>query len=236
MPIFVMGQDWTTKDIKTFNQNWGVNVNAGLTSYYGDLSIYDNDFVAKLQHESRLGMSAILTKKLDPTFSFSAQVMFGQLKGQKNNLEMRSAIFEYNLHMRLNFVEMFSPNRYRKVGITGFAGIGNFVFATSLYEYYEGGVNVTNFNARVPEFIYFFGGGVNYMLSNDIDITLELSIKQFENDKVDGVVANSGYDYYSYFSMGFTYKINSIFPGQSKRKARLTQLQERQKPHYRPNM
>ncbi|MEZ5146829.1 MAG: hypothetical protein R2759_07045 [Bacteroidales bacterium] len=51
LPIFVMGQDWTTKDIKTFNQNWGVNVNAGLTSYYGDLSIYDNDFVAKLQHE-----------------------------------------------------------------------------------------------------------------------------------------------------------------------------------------
>ena len=90
LPICVYSQDWTANDIKSFNQNWGVNVNAGLTSFYGDLSIYDNDFVAKLQHESKIGMSAILTKRLDPAFGFSTQVLFGQLKGQKKNLEMKS--------------------------------------------------------------------------------------------------------------------------------------------------
>lgn len=233
LPICLYGQDWTTKDIKTFNQNWGINVNAGLTSYYGDLSIYDNDFVGKLQHESRLGMSVILIKRLDPAFSFSGQVLVGQLKGQKNNLEMRSAIFEYNLHMRLNFVEMISPKRNHKVGVTGFAGIGNFLFATTLKEYYEGGVKESSLNARVPEFIYFFGGGINCMVSNNIDLTMELSIKRFENDKVDGIVANKGYDYYSYLAIGFTYKINSLFPGQSKRQARLSHLQQNQKLQYR---
>jgi hypothetical protein len=233
LPLLLHCQDWMTRDIKTFDHNWGININAGLTSYYGDLSVYDNDFVAKLQHESRLGMSAILTKRLDPSFSFSAQVLFGQLKGQKNNLEMKSAIFEYNMHMRLNLVEMFLPRRNHNVGVTGFAGIGNFLFATTLYEYYEGGVSLSTFNARVPEFIYFFGGGVNYRLSNEIDLTLELSIKRFENDKVDGIVANSGYDYYSYFAIGFTYKMDMIIPGQSKRKARLSQLHQKYKTRYR---
>ncbi|MCB2218856.1 MAG: hypothetical protein KQI35_00570 [Bacteroidetes bacterium] len=237
LPLLLHSQDWSGNEIRTFDKNWTLNINAGLTSFYGDLSIYDNDFVAKLQHESNYGLGAIMTKHLSPTFGFSGQILLGELKGQKNNFQMKSNIIEYNLHARINFVELFSGNRYLKLGITGYAGIGNFLFMTKLSEYYEGGVKETKVNARVPEFIYFFGGGISYQLSDKMDLTMELTIKQCENDKVDGIVANNEYDYYSYFSIGFSYKINNLFQSYTNQKPdRLVQIQEKQKPIYRPNL
>ncbi len=234
LPVLLYSQEWSGDEIKTFNKNWGLNINAGMTSFYGDLSIYDNDFVGKLQNESNFGMGGIITKNLSPTFGLSGGILFGRLQGQKNNIEMRSTIFEYNLHARVNFVELFTGNKNLKIGITGYAGIGNFLFSTKITEYYEGGTKVDHSNARVPEFVYFFGGGFNYALNEKVDMTLELSIRQCENDKVDGIVANNEYDYYSYLSIGFTYKINNIFKTYNGKKERMVQLQQKQKPIYRP--
>lgn len=229
-------QDWSGEHQKKLNKNWAFEINAGVTSYYGDLSSYENDFIGKLQHESGKAFGVILSKEFSPVFSISGQLLSGKLKGSKGDLYMKSDLFEYNLHARVNLVELFSRFPNRRLGIIGFAGIGNFLFWTLQLKYYEGGFTELKHHSRVPEFLYFFGGGLSYKITPKISINTEISIKKCENDKLDIYVARSQYDYYSYLKAGLCFKINNIFRPRFKTRDGYVQNDFRPTPIYRKNL
>jgi hypothetical protein len=236
VPSLLIGQPFTQRRSESFRNNWSININGGMTSYFGDLSLYDNNFSGKLRHESLPGGGIIAGKSIGHGAGLSGQLLYGRLKGRKTNRQMQSELVEYNVHLRINLVELFTGKSNQKFGVTGFAGIGHFMFKTSLVEVSEGGTKENIFRSRVPEFVTFMGGGFSCSINSKIDITSELSVRKFQNDKIDGVVEGHKYDYYSYMGFGITHKINTFRPRNEHHRDRETQSSLNNAPVYRPNL
>jgi hypothetical protein len=207
-PDDTLSQGWGGKRKPGIWEMWSINLNAGLTSFFGDLSIYDSDIMGKLTEESGPALSGILTKSFSEKFGISGQLLYGSLKGENNNgnINFESNFIEYNLHGRINFIKLFSPNSYAKIGIEGYAGVGQFVFKTTKYDYSKESPQIDVENTMTPEFVYFFGMGLSYKITDKIGATADLSMRQANNDKLDDFrTIEENFDYYSYINFGVTY-------------------------------
>ena len=78
IPEITEAQKWGGARKPGFWDNWAVNVNAGLTSFYGDLSIYDSEIMQKLKNESGPAMGLIVTKSFNDKFGVSGQFLMRQ--------------------------------------------------------------------------------------------------------------------------------------------------------------
>lgn len=214
-------QDWRIGPKVALKNQWDINVNAGLASFYGDISSYDNNYIGKLKYESGFATSIIVTKRFSDVFGISGQVLTGKTIGRKNNITIQTRILEYNMHLRIDLVQLFTNNSKSRLKIDAYCGIGNFIFESVREEFVEGEQMITEHSARVPEFLFILGSGLSYDLSQKISINSEISIKQCQNDKVDILVAGVDYDYYSYLSFGITYHIRSLKRGHLRNKARI---------------
>lgn len=222
IPLPGISQEWGGTNPVTFWDHWSINANAGVTSFYGDLSYYDGDFAGKLSNESGAAFGMLITKHFNNKFGVSGQLLFGNLKGaDKNNISFTADMIEYNLQARLDFIRLILPKRNPKFGLEGFVGIGHMWFNTVQYEYDEGTPKTKSHDSSVPEFVYFFGGSLHYHFVERFAITTSLSIRQVQNDKLDNLVKNDNNDYYSYLSVGITYYIESFLSRPLKNKARL---------------
>ncbi|MCB0805686.1 MAG: hypothetical protein KDC05_07785 [Bacteroidales bacterium] len=232
----VSGQHWDRHYDKAITQNWWVNFSAGATSYYGDLSVHDDMFFGKLNHESGPAYSLMIGKEMGRFVSFAGQIISGNMVCRKENTSISTNIFEYNLQARVNFIELASIQRvYRRLGLVGFAGVGNFMFDTEMKEYTDMIETISTHKSRVPEFIYFFGGALSFDISRRFTVSSELSIRQCQNDKLDIILKNGDYDYYSYLNIGITYRIHNISKKSNKPGEKLVGW-GRSKPIYRPHV
>ena len=87
-----------------------------------------------------------------------------------------------------------------------------------------------NNDSRVPEFVYFFGGGFYYNLSDNFGVTADLSIRRCQNDKLDVEDKNGDFDYYSYLGVGIIYYLQGFKKAPVKNKARIAHNNKRLKP------
>jgi hypothetical protein len=204
-------QGWGGRRKPGLWENWSLNLNAGLTSFFGDLSKFDTEIVEKLTKESGPAFSGILTKHINPKFGLSGQLLYGTLKGENNSgVSFEASIIEYNAHVRANLINLMSPDNISKFGIEAYAGIGQFLFKTTQYDLRNSENNVKVKNTGTPEFMYFFGAGISYKASEKIQITVDVSMRQAQNDYIDDFVKNDNFDYYSYLNLGLTYHIDSF--------------------------
>lgn len=214
---------WTGNKKPTFLQNWTFNASTGFTSFFGDLSYYDNDVFGKLKYESKQSYSGMVIKHFGAAFGLGAQVMFGGFCNESSNsMSFKTRIFEYNLQFRINAIRLLKGYD-TKFGIIGFLGMGQFISKTEMILDAEGVREGFKRQTGVPEFVYFFGGGVTYRVSPRISIMSELSIRQAQNDMLDNYLASNNYDYYSHLSIGICYHIKNLFMF-SKEKYYLTKL------------
>ena len=231
LPLFSYSQQWKKDRAQIERWNvWAIDANAGFISFYGDLSSYDGHYLKKLHYESGPGMGIMVTKHFDDIFAISGQIITGKLKGSSGNTSFKSEIFEYNLHLRLNLYNLFVPYNNSKFGLQFFGGLGNFIFSTTQAITTEGKVEYINNESRVPEFVYSIGAGLFIQPVSNFAVTTELSIRRCNNDKLDGLVKNSNYDYYSYLSIGITYYIDRFKQVPMRNKARIAHSDKRLKP------
>lgn len=222
LPFFGSTQEWGGEKPNGFWDHWSVNANAGLTSYFGDLSYHDTDITGKLSNESGSAGGFLITKHISKMFGLSGQLLFGNLKGGDNkSTSFETKIVEYNLQIKLDFIRLFMPERNPKFGIEGFAGIGQMWFKSTQYKYNVDNPTSQTHNSRVPELVYFVGAGMHYHFVEGFAITSSISLRQLQNDKLDNLVKNSNNDYYSYISIGLTYYFDSFRSRPIKNKARL---------------
>lgn len=194
-------------------EDWSINVNAGLTSFFGDLSKFDTEIMEKLTQESGPAFSGILTKHLGQSrkFGIAGQLLYGGLKGENNsNVSFEATIIEYNIQGRVNFINLFSPDNRSKLGIELYGGLGQFIFKTTKYDARNSEVDINQKDTGTPEFTYFFGTGLSYKVIDKVGITLDVAMRQAQNDYLDDFVKNDNYDYYTYLSLGATYYIDSF--------------------------
>lgn len=196
--------------------SWSVNINGGLTSYFGDLSLKDLNVGAKLEKESGPAMSIILTRNIyRNAIGISGQVLAGKFEGRKDDISFTANLVEYNLQARIDFVRLFMSRKYNAFGVVGYAGGGQFLFSTKKVENNEGALKTSKQDTEVPEFVIFFGGGIYYKLNANFGITADLSLHQCQNDHLDDYVKNDNYDYFSYLSVGVSYYINTVRKGKT---------------------
>lgn len=217
----VHAQLWTGEQNPYYWKMWSINIHGGVSSYYGDLSVYDKDYYEKINFESGPSAGMLVTKYFNRAFSASGQVLFGNLQGTKNEISFHADIFEYNLQIRMDVINLVNPAFNNKFGLVAFAGLGQFLFYSTKIKSIEGVISEEKHSTRVPEFVYFAGGEFYYNFNNKFGITVDLSIHQCQNDKLDIVVKNLDYDYYSVFSAGITYYLTDFMKIPPRNKARI---------------
>jgi hypothetical protein len=200
-------QTWGGVGNVRFGDLWSVNINGGVTSYFGDISIYDTDISLKLSKESGPAFGFLVSKSVSNTFSFSGQFLIGSFKARNQNLSFETQFIEYNAKVNIDFVNMFAPKKPHNYGITGYIGVGNYLFNSTRKDYFEAKVKTTTTKARVPEFVFILGSGVFYKFVDDFSVTFDLGLRQSQNDKLDSYNHGTDFDYYSYMSIGLTYNI-----------------------------
>jgi hypothetical protein len=209
LPETASSQRWGGRWKPGFWDKWSVNVNGGLTSFFGDLSLYDTDIADKLSKESGPAFGVLLSKNINDKFAISGQVLYGTLKGQNSTTVFNANILELNIQARVNFINLFSPDNLSNFDVYGYLGLGQFTFKSEQYKV-EDPSDISIEDTGTPEFVYFFGFGLEYKFTEKIGMTMDMGMRQAQNDKLDDLVKNKNYDYYSYLSIGFTYYIESF--------------------------
>jgi len=210
-----------------------INVSTGVTSFYGDISDYDNDIIKKYTLESGGAHSIKIKKGLVSNLSFSTQVLLGNLKGIKvnkrtgNKYEFSTKLLEYNFAINYNISKAFS-GRSSNFDFYIYAGMGQFFFHSAFSSYIkveeEYKLSETReentFKNKTPEFVYFFGAFAEYKVTDNIGLILELGLRQAHNDKLDaryypGPNDNKPltWDYYTNTSVGITYHFDKTRKG-----------------------
>jgi len=196
-----------------FIDGWSVNFNMGLTSFFGDLSVYDYDIIKKFSDESKIGTGIILSKKISNTFTMSGQILYGGLKGTKesSNIYFIGNVLEGSFVGLVNLSQIISPkNPHRKFNVYGTLGIGLVMIKSKLYDLKtdtlikEFGYETNTIETLIP-----LGGRVSYSLNTFFDFTFDISIRRVDTDKLYTQIGNNNKDYYSYFSFGITYNLFS---------------------------
>ncbi len=206
LPLNSQSQDWGGTKPNGFWDHWSINVNAGLTSYFGDLSYYDSDISGKITNESGLAFGALLTKHLNNKLGVTGQLLYGSFSGGNNtNNSFDTRLLEYNLQLRLDFLRLFITSGNPKFGIEGFAGIGQLWFNVAHFEYNEGYPLSNKYVSSSPEFVYFAGLGIHYHVAEKFAVTSSLALRQIQNDRLDNLVKNNDNDFFTYASVGLTY-------------------------------
>jgi hypothetical protein len=223
VPNMLHSQEWGGSNPRSFWDHWSINVNAGISSYYGDLSYYDSDFAGKISNESGAAFGGSLTKYFNDKFGVSGQLIYGNFSGGKssNQTDFKTRFFEYNIQAKIDFIRLFISDRNPKFGIEGFAGVGQLWFNVANYKYNEGISNQEKYISTAPEFVYFGGLGAHYHFSEQFAITADMSIKQLQNDRLDNLIKNNDFDFYTYGSIGVTYYIKGWNSSPMKNKARV---------------
>lgn len=207
----------------SFKDNWSLNLNFGLNSTFADLSIYDDTLIKKVTKESKFAVSMVAHKFFNKKFGISGQFMYGGMQGENNRREEYKKFFEctlieYNFQGRVSLVDLFRPYNENKFSVELYAGIGQFLFKTSYWGLPDstGNINMVIRDTGVPEFVYFFGGTGRYKFTDQLAITLDLALRQAQNDYIDNYndfPEKGTYDYYTHTAIGITYYIDSKSSG-----------------------
>jgi len=191
-----------------WTKNWGVNLNMGATSFFGDVSLYDDDYADKLKKESAVGYGIIFSRRINSLFKLEFQLLKGKLKGKNSKSKFEANVLEYTFNATLNIVNLLLPENNGRFFLYVKTGFGQFRFSSRLaYKDPEKEDRVVN--TGVPEFVFLLGTGAYYSISPSFDFTAEVNGRMTNNDQIDGTKNKKDKDYYSYMSIGITYNINN---------------------------
>lgn len=194
--------------IKTIlTKGWALDANVGRTSFFGEVSLYDEEYDEKLTKEGAWAYGFILSKKLTRVFTIEGQILLGKLKGSNSRSHFEANITEYTANLTANLVNLFIPDNQARFNPYIKLGAGQFQFSTKLVFNDANEADIET-QSKSPESLFLFGGGAYYTLSHSFDIKMEFTGRRMDNDQIDGSSSNSkDSDYYSYTSVGVTYKI-----------------------------
>jgi len=204
--------EWCGPKKRVLFQNWTVNASIGFTSYFGDLSQYDLSPVNKMVFESKPAYGLKLTKYIKNIFGISGQVIYGGFQSDyKPQHTFQTKLLEYSVQAGLDIINLIFPRNTLKYGLEAYVGAGQFIFRTSVFTVNDGLQSPNTFSTGVPEFVYFFGGELYYTINNRFRVTVDLSIRQAQNDNIDKYLKNGDFDYYSLLNVGISYSLGKLF-------------------------
>jgi hypothetical protein len=198
-----------------------INLNGGITSYFGDLSLYDKAPLEKIAYESLPGFGIIANLQLTKTYGISGQFLLGNIHAEKDTVTFQASLMEYNFHGRIDLLNFFRIRHNPDFGLEGYAGLGQFFYTVEKEIRYSDRTENSTRDVSVPEFVYFLGGGLSYRTTKYTTITLDIALRQCQTDLLDDRVSNGDFDYYSYISLGVTIDVGRLINPYLKSRFRL---------------
>ena len=167
----------------------------------------------KLSEESGLGVGIIFAKEISPVISFNTQLLYGRLKGTKesSNCYFRGSILEGSFNGQINISQIIFPEKkFRKINVFGNLGFGLVSIKSKLFNLKTDSlIHTFGFGRKTIESILPFGFKIKYHISELFDLDLNFSNKRVDTDKLDSQSGNNNKDFYSYISVGITYKFQN---------------------------
>ncbi len=155
-----------------------------------------------------------------PALTLQWRFMYAELEGlhENINLKFESEMFQGSMNARVSLNTLFAPlspsNQW--MNIYGFVGAGMLMHRSNLLNYqtgeliryaYEGKDGVGE-NDLHSAFYVPFGLGVNFRLSDRVDIGLESTFNYVASDELDAApVPGSRKDMYNYTGIGLTFRL-----------------------------
>ncbi len=190
------------------SEGWSVNANVGRTSFFGDVSLYDEEFDEKMSKEGAWGAGFGIARQINYVFALEGQAVYGKLRGSNNLSEFESNINEYSVQLTTDLVNLLIPANRASLHPYLKVGMGQFNFNTRLH-YYDPNRADIKVESGAPEFVFLFGAGAFYIISDSFDASAEFLGRRMNNDRLDGTPNKEDKDFYSYLSVGMVYKINN---------------------------
>ncbi|MBN1339681.1 MAG: hypothetical protein JXA03_10180 [Bacteroidales bacterium] len=211
IPFFSAAQYWGSKKKYKFSlwDGWAFNANFGKSSFYGDVSIYDDNFSEKLSKESDWAYGIAVRKEINPVISIGPQILFAKLKGENARAYFEGEIIEYNFNAAINVVNLLIPSNDARFYLLGVVGAGQFLFSSKKVVLDPGVEEEVKEDTGVPEFVYMFGAEGAFRLTENIDLMAGIVLRQARNDKIDVTTNKDDWDYYSYLMGGITYNLKT---------------------------
>jgi len=213
-------------------QKTSITPHIGVLHAWGDFK-KDGFLPSFVQPEyNKLGFGINLDYHLTNYLSISGGVLYGSLEGRNDDVNTLGAVNEpYDLGVGIQFntniLELTLPRVdlnvtrlifkdkvkfFNKVSFGVMASYGIVMYDTKIYAQSDEDVSLlySKFRGRTgktTEAVASFGGKVSYVVNNRLDISLESSLKNVFNDKLDAWVAGKYNDAYSYTGIGITYHL-----------------------------
>ncbi len=197
----------------SIDHNWYFNINAGVSSFFGDVQNKDFSF-SDLSDQTDFGFGGRLGKYISPVFAIHLQGTYSNLKGQKqsHDLKFTSSMTETHLGVTVNFSNLFGGAKSRAVSVYGFTGFGGISFTSDARRISTGfpvdeseNDITTSINTSETALIIPVGLGVDFKLAPQWYINLETGLRLTNTDKLDGIVSGSHKDTYYYSSLGLSF-------------------------------
>jgi len=207
-PVIIKAQKTAKEKIQAiFQPHWNVQLNGGITQYFGDLN--KDYFFNKNVKE---GFGGALGYQFSPIFGVRGQFMKGKLFSQQDDKQLRlnTDLWDASLQLTANINDIFSgynPRRFVNFYLFGGAGITSF---SSTLTDYSGGVEFDTAGSSQNEFFVPLGLGASFRLAKNISLNLEYADHiTFNDNTLDLFPASKARDQYSYASAGIGFTFGS---------------------------
>lgn len=195
------------------NENsWFVGINAGVTSYYGTLGVFNYDPILKIKEESKFAFGLTAGKSLNRYLSARAYFIMGGFKAQNNErgISYDAKLTNYGGQFLINFSSIFGDTDYIPVfSLYGLVGGGFANTKPILYSIEEEGegipIDSLNYATSVSTLEFNIGLGASYEIFNQIDVLVELDYHFGMSDELD-LTAEGGKDKFMYLKAGLRYR------------------------------
>ena len=201
---------------RDFKPQWEINLNGGLTQFYGDLW---NGKILPSQNEVntwRYGKGLIIGRQISPVLGIRAQAFMGEIDGEKKELSAHfiSDVYEFNLHSTINLSNLFDQDKVNRTlnfyAVLGF-GLVNYKTSKYLYDtdilFGQSGVGEgKGIDGMVMDKAIIGGLGLNVKITDHWGVNLESGNRLLLSDKIDITDDGKNWDMYNYTSIGLQYR------------------------------
>lgn len=187
-------------------------------SFISYTDIKQSSFFNSASDALTFGGGLNLNYHVSPVFSFQWRFLYAELEGLDKNLKFESMMLQGSMNARVSLNTLFAPlnSSNQWMNVYGLVGAGILMHRSNLFNYetgeleryaYEGkeGVGKDDFHSA---FFVPFGLGVNFKISDRVDIGLESTFNFVMSDELDAYpVSNSRKDMFNYTGIGLTFRL-----------------------------
>ena len=216
--VFLSAQLFSQSYNKTsnFRSYWQINANGGSSIFFGDIKQYRVAPVSNYENEWRFGGGLMLVKQISPVFGVRGQFVIANLAGTRrsSNLYFESNYIEFNLNTSIsvrNIVKKYKANQFWDAYVIFGVGLTNFNtelknLSTKKVVKRVGHGSGKSFGGRTLQGMVLGGLGLDFRISNRVNLNLETANRMLNTDELDGRTSGFKYDIYNYTSLGISYK------------------------------